>query len=176
MELLCIQSQEHPELPLAELTAVIECENINTQINSITEGLVILKNISQKNIKSYYEILTKRLGYTHEIHEFITKTNIKNLKENISKINWSEYINETFAVRVKRIRSDIDTVGTERELGTLILDNCENIKVNLTKPKTLIRVVAHKNDLYIGIERIKIIKNILKKANLIKDHFFILDL
>ncbi|MBE6500803.1 MAG: TIGR01177 family methyltransferase [Methanobrevibacter thaueri] len=172
MELLCIQSQEHPELPLAELTAVIECENINTQINSITEGLVILKNISQKNIKSYYEILTKRLGYTHEIHEFITKTNIKNLKENISKINWSEYINETFAVRVKRIRSDIDTVGTERELGTLILDNCENIKVNLTKPKTLIRVVAHKNDLYIGIERIKINKKHFEESKPHKRPFF----
>ena len=28
MELLCIQSQEHDKLPLAELKAVIECEDI----------------------------------------------------------------------------------------------------------------------------------------------------
>ena len=45
MELLCIQSQEHPELPLAELKAVMECEEINADIDVITEGLVILKNI-----------------------------------------------------------------------------------------------------------------------------------
>ena len=38
MELLCIQSQEHPELPLAELKAVMECENIIADIERITEG------------------------------------------------------------------------------------------------------------------------------------------
>ena len=68
MELLCIQSQEHPELPLAELKAVIECENIDARIDKITEGLVLLKDISPENIETYYEILTKRIGYTHEIH------------------------------------------------------------------------------------------------------------
>ena len=68
MELLCIQSQEHPELPLAELKAVMECEEINANIDVITEGLVILKNISKEDINSYYEILTRRLGYTHEVH------------------------------------------------------------------------------------------------------------
>ena len=47
MELLCIQSQEHPELPLAELKAVMECEEINADIDVITEGLVILKNLKR---------------------------------------------------------------------------------------------------------------------------------
>ena len=45
MELLCIQSQEHPELPLAELKAVMECENIDAMIDFVTEGLVILRDI-----------------------------------------------------------------------------------------------------------------------------------
>ena len=40
MELLCIQSQEHPELPIAELKAVMECENIDAIIDVITEGLL----------------------------------------------------------------------------------------------------------------------------------------
>ena len=46
MELLCIQSQEHPELPKAELKAVMDCENIDANLCVITEGLVILKDIS----------------------------------------------------------------------------------------------------------------------------------
>ena len=46
MELLCIQSQEHPELPKAELKAVMDCENIDANLCVITDGLVILKDIS----------------------------------------------------------------------------------------------------------------------------------
>ena len=111
MELLCIQSQEHPELPLAELKAVIECENIDADINRVTEGLVILKNISEDNFLNYYQILTKRLGYTHEVHELILKTDINKLDEDVLSVDWSNLIDESFAVRVKRIRSEIDTVG-----------------------------------------------------------------
>ena len=41
MELLCIQSQEHDKLPLAELNAVIECEDMELDISKITEGLIL---------------------------------------------------------------------------------------------------------------------------------------
>ena len=47
MELLFIQSQEHPELPFAELNAVMECEEIQGKPNIITEGLVTITNISK---------------------------------------------------------------------------------------------------------------------------------
>lgn len=172
MELLCIQSQEHPELPLAELKAVMECENIKATIDDVAEGLVILKNIPNNKINEYYQILTKRLGYTHEIHEIIIKSNTENLEKDLQTIKWSEYINENFAVRVKRLHSEIDTVATEREIGTLILDNSENIKVNLSKPKTLIRVAAFKNDLYIAIERIKLNKKHFEESKPHKRPFF----
>ena len=172
MKLLCVQSQEHPELPLAELKAVMECENIDAEINSVTEGLVILENISRDKIYEYYEILTKRLGYTHEVHELIFRTNVDDLSKDSQAISWSDYIDETFAVRVKRIHSEIDTVGYERKLGTLILDNCDNIKVNLTKPKTLIRVVAFENDLYVAIERIKLNKKHFEESKPHKRPFF----
>ena len=71
MELLCIQSQEHPELPLAELKAVMECEDIDAEIEKVTEGLVILKDIPNDKLDEYYEILTRRLGYTHEVHQIL---------------------------------------------------------------------------------------------------------
>ena len=172
MELLCIQSQEHPELPLAELRAVMECEDIDAEVDSITEGLVILKDISKEDFESYYRILIRRLGYTHEVHEFIAKANIDNLDEVVSRIEWSDYIDETFAVRVKRIRTELDTVDCERKIGTLILDNSNDIKVNLSKPKSLVRVVAHGNDLYLSIERMKLNKKHFEDSKPHKRPFF----
>lgn len=172
MELLCIQSQEHPELPLAELNAVMECENIDADVDVITEGLVILRNISADDLDSYYEILTRRLGYTHEVHELIKESNLDNFDEDMSSIAWSEYIDETFAVRVKRFHTEIDTVATERKSGSLILSNCDDIKVNLSKPKTLIRVVAHQNDMFIAIERIKLNKKHFEESKPHKRPFF----
>ena len=172
MELLCIQSQEHPQLPLAELKAVMECEDIDADIEVITEGLVILKDISEDNLYPYYEILTRRLGYTHEIHEIIKKTDVDGFEEDISSINWQDYINETFAVRVKRFKSEIDTVGTERKAGSLILRNCDDIKVNLTEPKSLVRIVAFENDLFIAIERIKLNKKHFEESKPHKRPFF----
>ncbi len=172
MELLCIQSQEHPQLPIAELKAVMECEDIDADIDVITEGLVILKNISEENLIAYYEILTKRLGYTHEVHELIAKSNVDDLNEDVSKIEWCRYIDETFAVRVKRFHTEIDTVATERKVGSLILDNCDGIKVNLTKPKSLIRVVAFKNEIFVAIERIKLNKKHFEESKPHKRPFF----
>lgn len=172
MELLCIQSQEHPELPLAELKAVMECEEIDAEIEAITEGLVVLTNISNDNFYSYYKILTDRLGYTHEVHEFILKTDVDNFDDDVSSIDWSNYIDKNFAVRVKRIRSDIDTVGYERKAGSLILENSEDIKVNLSKPNSLIRIVAFENDFYIAIERIKLNKKHFEDCKPHKRPFF----
>jgi tRNA (guanine10-N2)-dimethyltransferase len=73
---------------------------------------------------------------------------------------------------VKRFHSDIDTVGTERDIGTLILENCDDIKVNLTKPKSLVRVMAFENDLYVGIEKIKLNKKHFEDSKPHKRPFF----
>ena len=172
MELLCIQSQEHPQLPIAELKAVIECENIAATIDIITEGLVILKDIAPEKCGQYYRTLTRRLGYTHEVHEVIIKSSIERLNEDVSAIDWSNYIDETFAVRVKRFQSDIDTVATERKMGSLILENCDGIKVNLKRPKSLIRVVAFKDIVYVAIERIKLNKKHFEETKPHKRPFF----
>lgn len=172
MELLCIQSQEHPILPLAELKAVMECEDINADIEIICEGLVILKDIAESDLLSYYEILTKRLGYTHEVHEIIKKTDMDNFEEDIRSIEWSQYITETFAVRVKRFNAEIDTVATERKIGALILDGCNDIKVNLSKPKSLVRVIAFQDELFVAIERIKLNKKHFEESKPHKRPFF----
>ncbi len=172
MELLCIQSQEHPLLPQAELRAVMECENIEADVNAVTEGLVVLENISPDKIDDYYAILTKRLGYTHEVHEIIKKSSVDSLNEDISSIDWSGYISESFAVRVKRFNSQIDTVATERKAGSLILENYSDIKVKLRNPNSLVRLVAFENDVYIAIEKIKLNKKHFQDSKPHKRPFF----
>ena len=172
MELLCIQSQEHPQLPIAELKAVMDCENIAANVDVITEGLVILKDIDSEKCGDYYHILTKRLGYTHEVHEIIVTSSVEKLNEDVSSVDWSQYIDETFAVRVKRFHSKIDTVATERKIGSLILENCDNIKVNLKKPKSLIRVVAFEDIVYVAIEKIKLNKKHFEETKPHKRPFF----
>lgn len=153
MELLCIQSQEHPTLPQGELKAVIECEEMECNLNVITEGLVTLDTISSQNIDEYYQILTRRLGYTHEVHQIIKSSSINDLEEDILSIEWQDYINENFAVRLKRFNSDVDTVAIERKVGSLILEKTENIKVKLNNPDSLVRLVAFKDMIYIAIEK-----------------------
>ena len=153
MELLCIQSQEHPTLPQGELKAVIECEEMECNLNVITEGLVTLDTISSQNIDEYYQILTRRLGYTHEVHQIIKTSSINDLEEDILSIGWQDYINENFAVRLKRFNSDVDTVAIERKVGSLILEKTENIKVKLNNPDSLVRLVAFKDMIYIAIEK-----------------------
>ena len=172
MELLLIQSQEHPELPIAELKAVMECEEIDATIEIICEGLLILKDISENNCQRYYEILTRRLGYTHEIHELIKRCDSENFDNAVRSVNWCDYIDESFAVRVKRFHADIDTVSYERKAGSLILENCDDIKVNLSKPKSLVRIVAFENQFFIAIEKIKLDKKHFEDSKPHKRPFF----
>lgn len=175
MELLFIQSQEHPELPFAELKAVMECEEIQGKPNIITEGLVTITNISKENLEEYYRIFTKRLGYTHEVHEVIEKFPASQLEEKVLSINWKEYISENFAVRVKRFNSDLDTTATERKVGSLILSTLteeDNIKVKLDNPKSLIKIVAFEDTIYLACEKIKLDKKHFEEIKPHKRPFF----
>ncbi len=167
MDLLLIQSQEHDKLPLAELRAVLEVEEIETEIEIISPGIVLLKSLDPDKFDDYYKVLVKRLGYTHEIHHLISTLNYNDLDNGVSSIDWSNYIDENFAVRVKRFDSNIDTVATERRIGHLILTNTEGISVNLTEPKSFIRVVSHQNSIYLCYGKYQLDK---KYFELIKPH------
>ena len=71
MELLLIQSQEHNKLPLAELNAVLETEEMDVEIEKVHPGIVLLKNIAENVFDDYYRILVRRLAYTHEVHHLL---------------------------------------------------------------------------------------------------------
>jgi tRNA (guanine10-N2)-dimethyltransferase len=153
MELLLIQSQEHESLPIAELNAVLEAEDFKSNIKKIRPGLTILDSIDEEDIDRVYKRLVERLAYTHQINQVMCKTSLKGLKKAISKIDWNNTIDKTFAVRVKTFNSDIDVEAYERGVGQLILDNSENLKVNLTKPGTTIRLIVYNDVVWICFEK-----------------------
>ncbi|MCC7554446.1 MAG: TIGR01177 family methyltransferase [Methanobacteriaceae archaeon] len=174
MELLLIQSQEHDKLPIAELNAVLECENIPANVNKICSGLVLLDFLDNEDFYDNYKSLVERLAYTHEIDEIIIKSDINNFKKDILNIDWNQYIDENFAVRVKRFNSGIDTVSYEKDIGYLILNsfNKDNIKVKLENPSSLIRVLVFENDVFIAIEKFKLNKKHFQDMKPHKRPFF----
>ena len=151
MELLLITSQEHEKLPYAEITAVLEAEEIEADMDILREGLVILRNLNENSFEHSYKRLTDRLAYTHEVCKLIKETTLNNLEEDFLNIDWGKIIDKTFVVRVKHFDSDIDSVKAERRLGQLVVDNWD-VKVNLTKAKTLIRVISFKDKIFITDE------------------------
>ena len=144
MELLLIQSQEHDKLPLAELNAVLETEEMDVEIEKVHPGIVLLKNIAENVFDDYYRILVRRLAYTHEVHHLISKIS----------------------------DSDIDTVATERKIGSIILSNTDGISVNLSNPKSFIRVIANENDLYLCYGKYQLNKKYFEEMKPHKRPFF----
>ena len=61
MELLLIQSQEHDELPLAELNAVLETEEMDVEIEKVHPGIVLLENIQRMFLMIITEYLSEGL-------------------------------------------------------------------------------------------------------------------
>lgn len=185
MDLLLIQSQEHETLPLAELKAVLTCENIDCDVEVITQGLILLKSLNELDFYKNYKTLVRRLAYTHEIHELILRTDLNNLESGFNSVNWNDYIEEDFVVRIKRFEKvNIDTTDVERRLGHLILSSnntasdtsgkadVAELKVNLNNPKSFIRVVATQKEVFIGIEKFKLNKKHFQNLKPHKRPFF----
>lgn len=152
MELFLIQSQEHESLPIAELNAVIESEGFDCKVKSLRSGLVVIDSIDKDDFYHVYRRLTERLAYTHQINHILLKTNLKDLDNKISSLDWNSIIEDTFVVRVKTYDSDADVVAIERRIGGLILENSNNLKVNLTKAHITIRIIVYNDEVYLTSE------------------------
>ena len=172
MELILIQSQEHETLPLAELKAVLATEEIDNEIEIVNNGLILLKYLKDEIFAESYQILVKRLAYTHEIHEVILDTSLNNLEDYFKNVEWNKYVNENFAVRVKRFNSDVDTIATEKRLGHLIKSQSPELNVNLENPNSFIRVIISKNRVFVAIERFKLNKKHFQDIKPHKRPFF----
>ncbi|MDP2836046.1 MAG: TIGR01177 family methyltransferase [Methanobacteriaceae archaeon] len=156
MEIFLILSREHETLPLAELRAILDAENMDYDLKEVEMGVVKLKTDNEDAA----DIIAKRIAYGHEICSLIKDMDIDNLENDILSIDWKEIIDENFALRVKKIESlENDSQIMEKKFGALIKAQAgEKIKVKLEKPQTFIRVLVTGSRVLIGKRETKIDK------------------
>lgn len=156
MELFLILSRENETLPLAELEAVLNAEKIDYHLEIVEQGIIKLKTLEDISL-----LLGKRMGYAHEISQFITESNPHKIPEIFSKIKWKDILGPDFAIRVKQIgcTKDIDCQEMEKELGNIVKKRVgDKSKVKLEKPSTFIRVLITNSLALIGVRKVKIDK------------------
>jgi tRNA (guanine10-N2)-dimethyltransferase len=162
MEVALLLSKEHPTLPRAEVEAVLEAEKVDFRVKEEQKGLLII-NVPDHLLPSL-KIVADRLSYTHEIFRLLIETENGQLETSVSKYPWEQVINDTYAVRVKKIDKNVneDAISLEGKIGSIIHSRVAEARVNLTHPSTFIRTVLTGDRIIIG-DRI---------ARISKKHFF----
>ena len=158
MEIVLIMSQEHKTLPKAEIEAVLKAENILFDVISQYEGVLIL-DVPDECLESL-KMIAKRFSYSHEVCKLLIETNKVNLNSEIQKYCWKDLITTDYAVRIKRMdKTDkFDTSEVEWELGSIINNLVEDVKVNLNDPSSFIRVIFIDNKILVTERLFKIDK------------------
>ena len=175
MEITVILSQENETLPKAELLARLETLDIEYEITSEYPGVITFTTpASEDDIIE----LGSHLGYTHEILQTIKRTTPEELNNAVKDVDWSEYVNSSFKVRVKRMgNGDVDKDSIERYIGGYIkqqsqmpvdLTNADcTIKLVYTNPK--LEVNEFKESKVVGYNEVIITRQIIEQD---KKHFF----
>lgn len=146
-------------------------DNINYFIKTLKENIDIsLKNIDHNitydrgrmyiETEEFNQAITK-LQKIFGIHEInigyeLDNNNIDNIKENLIKLlNNQEYT--TFKVTTKRSDKtyNLNSMEISKQLGTAVLKNYNNKKVDGTSPELEINIEIRRNKAYIYFEKIK---------------------
>jgi len=141
MEIVLIMSQEHETLPKAEIEAVLKAENIPFSIKCHYDGVMIL-DVPDECLK-YLKDVGRRFSYTHEVCRLLIETDKDHLNMEIQEYPWENIIMKDFAVRVKRMDKNdkFDTSEVEWEIGGIINNLIEVVKVNLKDPSSFMRII-----------------------------------
>ena len=143
--LFFLVSGEHPELPQAEVKAILESENIPYRVIGSGYRLIILESSSRALGRvADRSLMTELCG--HVVSE------IQSGSDSIAKIPESQNLTsflsegESFSVRSVRIaggQSRMRRVQLERDLGKLIAKERQGVRVNLNNPsKTFLAILT----------------------------------
>ena len=138
-KLFFLLSGENETLPFAELSAILEAEEIEFSILEKLDQVMRL-DAETSCIKPVY----LRSAYTRICAlELITcEANDKIIINSMKNINFNNFINEkdSFAVRIKRIKNYAEKSAVmkfEREIGKIILNRTKKTRVNLSRPDNI---------------------------------------
>jgi len=158
MEIVLIMSQEHQTLPKAEIEAVLRAEKIPFSFKKQYDGILIIE-INDKYAESM-ENVGKRLSYTHELCKLIIETDKTQLKSDVEKIDWKQFISKDYVVRAKRMdKTDkFDTSKIEYEIGGIIKSTVPEANVNLKDPNSFFRLIFLNGMVLVTVRMFKIDK------------------
>jgi tRNA (guanine10-N2)-dimethyltransferase len=157
-KLFFLLSGEHPTLPVAELKAILEGESCNYRIlEKLTQVLRLEADPNSVRAIKFRSALTRIC--CREI--FNCDANLSKILANMHSASLQEFIkrNESFAVRVRRIKSvtpKLLGVELERKLGGRILQKVNKIKVDLTAPQKTFFGVLTDNRFIFGLKTAEI--------------------
>ena len=138
-------SGENQTLPFSEVKAILEAEEFAYKV--LKSFPQVLRVHSDSNC---IEAVQRRASMMRicGVEAFNCQAEMKEINRKVKEVDITSYIgeNESFAVRVKRVRgssSDINTETLEKELGGKLLGKVKGIKVNLKSPqKTFIGLLS----------------------------------
>ena len=146
-------SGEHPTLPKAEITAIMEAERVNFNERGMATQLYRTEASSEALNKVY---LRSAMCRSCGIEIFSCKNRMKEIANSAKEIDFNEYINknETFSVRITRVADsskDLSSTELERSLGRIIKENLKQVKVNLKDPIKKIHGILTDEEFLLGL-------------------------
>ena len=145
-------SGEHPTLPVSEVEALFKAEGHSYQIvEKLTQVLRLKANLNCIDTIKTRSALTRIC--CQEI--FTCNATTKEIFENIRSFVAEFIKNETFAVRIHRVKGtarEIDRVWLEGHVGAAILETVTESKVDLSKPQKTFYGVLTDNRFVFGLK------------------------
>lgn len=144
-KLFFLLSGEYETLPASELTAILEAEGYAFELVEKLDQTARLES-DQNSVKA----VQRRSAYTRicALELFTCEAQESAIMKAADSTNFQNVLNEgeSFAVRIKRVRTYAEKIGTvalEGKLGKHILQNTVKTKVNLKTPdKTFIGILT----------------------------------
>jgi len=173
-KLFFLISGEYESLSYAELKAILEAEKFPYTITEKLDQTVRLE-ADEACVKQ----VQRRSGYTRVCAQELFTCNADDsaIAEAANSTNFANLLgeNETFAVRIRRIKeysTKADTMRLERLLGRLILQNAKYAKVNLKTPSKTFYGILTNGKLVFGIKLCEIVPKPFVERRARKKPFF----
>jgi tRNA (guanine10-N2)-dimethyltransferase len=151
-KLFFLISGEHPTLPISEVKAILEAEDVKYKIlEKLTQVLRIETNPNSVEAIRFRSALTRVCC----VEIFNCKANLQEILGNINSEMMNEFIGEeSFLVRIRRVKGtnpELDRVNLEGEIGGQILQSIKESRVDLSNPQKKFFGVMTENRFLFGL-------------------------
>ncbi|RLE49599.1 MAG: TIGR01177 family methyltransferase [Candidatus Methanomethylicota archaeon] len=137
-------SGEHPEIPFAEVKAILEAEGLQYKVVKLLDQFLIIETSREA-----LNIVAKRASMCMNCGELLFESlaDWNEITKCAENVDWSFLSGKTFVVRVKRVKLsclELSTLELEKKLGAYVV-KAIGAKVNLRTPDVTLQGVLTDN-------------------------------